>query len=129
MGTQALGELRQQRDQLVRANDNLDAVDDTMYVADGGCFQCASDDGVRVPSLLYRRSNRKVIRGMQRRTVTNKLILGCIIIVLLLAILGVLYFVWLRPLTDGSHTAAGAKSAAKTAAAVTLPQLRMRPRQ
>eukprot|EP01111_Echinosteliopsis_oligospora_P014433 TRINITY_DN5435_c0_g1_i1.p1 TRINITY_DN5435_c0_g1~~TRINITY_DN5435_c0_g1_i1.p1 ORF type:complete len:250 (+),score=47.81 TRINITY_DN5435_c0_g1_i1:83-751(+) len=75
IGASVLGELHGQRQQIIRATNKLDEVDDSM------------------------KSGRTILRGMARRVVTNKLILMIIIILLLIAIGLIIYLKWLRPIS------------------------------
>jgi len=72
IGTNVLSEMYGQRQQLVRAGDRLDNVNDDM------------------------KQSRSILSGMARRVATNKLILA-IIIVMLMGIIGmIIYLKWIR---------------------------------
>jgi len=72
IGTNVLGDLNQQRGQIIRATEKLDDVNDNM------------------------KQSKTILSGMARRVATNKVILA-IIILLLMGIIGmIVYLKWLR---------------------------------
>jgi vesicle transport through interaction with t-SNAREs protein 1 len=72
IGTNVLGELHGQRQQIIRATNKLDEVDDHV------------------------RTSRTILTGMARRVATNKMILAFIILMLVAAIGLIIYLKWIR---------------------------------
>eukprot|EP00026_Physarum_polycephalum_P015451 Phypoly_transcript_16141.p1 GENE.Phypoly_transcript_16141~~Phypoly_transcript_16141.p1 ORF type:complete len:222 (+),score=32.78 Phypoly_transcript_16141:105-770(+) len=72
IGSNVLGELHGQRQQIIRATNKLDEVDDHV------------------------RTSRTILTGMARRVATNKMILAFIILMLLAAIGLIIYLKWIR---------------------------------